>query len=59
MKRTKVYVAGPISKGNQFHNVAAAIDKGDMLMSLGYIPYVPHLTVLWDLLKIRDGNQNS
>lgn len=47
----RVYVAGPLTSGNRFtDNVRAAIDCADRLVSAGFLPYVPHLCVFWDMV---------
>lgn len=48
--RPKVYVAGPISKGNQFQNCAKAIRLGSEIHFAGASPYIPHLSALWDFV---------
>jgi hypothetical protein len=45
-----VYVAGPISKGDQFMNVRNAILVGERLRAAGLVPFVPHLSALWNLI---------
>lgn len=52
----KVYIAGPISKGNQFQNVARGIRVGSEVMRMGACPFVPHLSALWDMV---DGDLSS
>ncbi len=48
MKRpTRVYIAGPITLGDQFQNVMKAIELGDRLLREGYVPFIPHLTCYW------------
>lgn len=47
----KVYVAGPISKGDHPRNLRQAIDAGLTLLKLGYSPYVPHLDFLMALIE--------
>lgn len=42
--KTRVYVAGPISKGDLNHNINQARDAGMRLMRAGFAPLVPHLT---------------
>jgi hypothetical protein len=49
MRKTRVYIAGPITKGNQFLNVKAAIDVADKLLRYGYAPYCPHFTCFWQM----------
>lgn len=42
-RRLRVYVAGPISKGDTVENVWNGIRVGRQLLKLGFAPYVPHL----------------
>lgn len=46
-----IYVAGPYSKGDIARNIKQAIDVGDKLLELGYIPLVPHLTHFWHIIS--------
>jgi hypothetical protein len=43
-RRTRVYVAGPISKGDIAANVKRGADAGLELLRLGYAPFIPHLS---------------
>lgn len=43
----RVYVAGPYSSHPET-GTNNAIDAGDMILALGFIPYVPHLSHFWD-----------
>jgi hypothetical protein len=49
----RVYVAGPISKGDQFLNVRNAILVADILIHHGHSPFVPHLCALWSMVTGR------
>lgn len=44
-RRTRVYVAGPIRKGDLFSNVKQADDAMNALMVLGFAPFNPMLSV--------------
>lgn len=44
MRRMRVYVAGPISKGDREANIKQAMDAGTKLLEAGYAPLIPHLT---------------
>lgn len=44
MRRTRVYVAGPLSRGDRLANVEAACVAGRELIERGYAPLVPHLS---------------
>jgi hypothetical protein len=45
----RVYVAGPITKGDQFVNVKRAMEVANQLWTMGFIPFVPHLSALWQM----------
>lgn len=49
-----VYVAGPITKGDQFVNVRNAIFAAERLRKAGFLPYVPHLSFAWHMLSPVD-----
>lgn len=40
---TKVYIAGPYSKGDVGENVKNAMDVCSELINMGYAPFCPHL----------------
>jgi hypothetical protein len=50
-RRTRVYVAGPISIGDQAVNVRNAILAASLLLEKGYAPYCPHLTHFWQAVS--------
>lgn len=41
-RRLRVYVAGPITKGDVFENVTRAIRVGKQMVKDGLAPYIPH-----------------
>lgn len=45
--RMRVYVAGPITKGDLRENINKARAAGDQLLKAGFAPLVPHLTCYW------------
>ena len=50
----RVYVAGPLnSSGLVTENVRKAVQAGIALMSLGYVPFVPHVNVLMEMIAPR------
>ncbi len=49
--RMKIYIAGPYSKGDIIANVQIAIHEGDYVSNLGHVPYIPHLTAFWHLVR--------
>ena len=47
-----VYVAGPLSSsGNYLENVRVAVRAAEELRAMGYVPFVPHLSALWQLIS--------
>lgn len=50
----RVYVAGPMTKGDYLLNVRAAIDAAAILRGLGFFPYMPQMTTLWHLVAPRE-----
>ena len=53
-RRTRIYVAGPYSKPDPTHNVHVAVTLGQLLLDRGYVPFVPHVTHLWQLISPND-----
>jgi hypothetical protein len=49
-QRYRVYVAGPYSS-NPVGCTRDAVHVAEALWDAGYAPYVPHLTMLWDLIS--------
>ncbi|HLY94424.1 MAG TPA: DUF4406 domain-containing protein [Gaiellaceae bacterium] len=49
-----VYVAGPITKGDQFVNTRIAILAAARLAERGFFPFVPHLCSLWQMIEPRE-----
>ena len=45
-----VYVAGPYTNPDPVINTRNAIEAGNLLVQLGYAPYIPHLTLFWHLV---------
>ncbi len=52
MKR--IYIASPISIGDQFRNVRDAIDVAQDLLKLGFAPFVPQLGCFWHMVHAND-----
>lgn len=46
---TRIYVAGPITKGNQFVNVRNGMEVWAQLLRLGFAPFCPHLSALFEI----------
>ena len=57
MKR--IYVAGPLSKGDLRQNVINAIKAGDAVADLGCAPFIPHLTVYWQRIGAKNGKHRD
>lgn len=54
VRRKRIYVAGPYSRGDSVANVRRAINVGSLLLSRGFAPFVPHLTMFWHLCEPQD-----
>jgi len=50
----RIYVAGPYTKGDQTVNVRNAIFAGNYCRLLGHIPFIPHLSMFWQILTPHD-----
>lgn len=50
----RVYVAGPITKGDQAKNVRAAIDVSNEIANAGMFPFCPHLTWFWHMVHSHE-----
>ena len=46
--RPLIYVAGPLSIGSVAMNIRAALEAGERLWEMGFVPFVPHLTHFWN-----------
>ena len=46
-----VYIASPYSLGDQMINIRNVILIADKLITMGHIPYIPHLTGFWHLIS--------
>lgn len=44
-----IYIAAPYTKGDPAENTRKAISAGDKLLSMGYCPFIPHLSHYWHL----------
>lgn len=49
-----VYVAGPITKGDQFVNCRNGVLAGERLRAEGLCPFVPQLSGLWQMISPVD-----
>jgi nucleoside 2-deoxyribosyltransferase len=47
-RATRIYVAGPMAKGDREENIRRGIDAGNALVAEGYAVFIPHLNVLWE-----------
>lgn len=45
-----IYIAGPMSKGNLIDHVRDAVKAASVIRDHGGVPFVPHLSVLWELV---------
>lgn len=45
-----VYVAGPMTIGDQLVNTKRGIEAAERLFNLGFVPFVPHLGSFWHMM---------
>jgi len=45
-----IYISGPYTRPDPVENTRIAIDAGKTLYAGGYIPFIPHLSLLWQLV---------
>ena len=50
---TRIYIAGPYTKGDVAVNVRNAFDAANQLADFGFAPFVPHSTHFWHMLRPR------
>lgn len=50
----KIYIAGPYSKPDPVLNTRNAILAAEEIVKLGHIPFIPHLTLLWQVVAPHD-----
>jgi len=53
MSIARIYVAGPMTKGDLMRNVRMAIDAAHIVRQRGWFPYVPQLASVWHLIHPR------
>ena len=49
-----IYIAGPYEKPDPVVNTRNTILVADELLNLGFVPFVPHLTLLWHMVSPHD-----
>lgn len=50
MARKRIFVSGPITKGDRINNLAQALQATRTLWNKGYAPFCPHLTMMTEHL---------
>jgi hypothetical protein len=50
-----VYVAGPYSS-DPVTNTRRAVEIAEQILKAGFLPIVPHLSIVWDLISPHDPN---
>jgi len=52
MKKLKyIYIAAPYEKPDPVTNVRRVVAVAEKLVRLGYVPFIPHLTMLWHFIS--------
>ena len=47
-RQETVYIAGPVSLGNWMENLRFALDAGEEIARAGFLPLVPHTSMMWE-----------
>lgn len=51
LEKEKVYISGPVtSSGWVIHHLRNAIDMAEKVANAGFVPFIPHTAVLWDMI---------
>jgi len=50
----RVYIAGPITVGDTSEHMHEAIELAEELVTAGYVPFVPHLSIVWGMVHPHD-----
>ena len=48
------YIAGPMTKGNQFDLFKDSVLVADCILKRGHAVFLPHLSFFWNLIKAND-----
>lgn len=51
-----VYIAGPYTHPDPVENTREAILMADALRDMGFVPFCPHLTLLWHMVRPHEPN---
>lgn len=58
VQRKRIYVAGPISKGDTLAHIANGIHAADRLLEIGFLPFCPHaMSAHWHMLHPKSHSQ--
>ena len=49
-----IYVAGPYTSGDPVVNTRKAIEAGELLRGMGFVPFIPHLSLFWHFVEPHD-----
>lgn len=50
-RKTVIYVSGPMTTGQLTKNIHHGCHFGTLLMRAGYLPILPHVNVLWEMIQ--------
>ena len=51
MTNKLIYITGPYTQGDTTENIRNAIAVADIVLRTGNIPYIPHLSHLWQMIS--------
>lgn len=50
----RIYVAGPLTYPDPMVNTHRALKVADRIMEMGFVPYIPHLSVFHNIMSPKD-----
>lgn len=53
-KGSRIYIAGPLTKGNRLDNVSTAINIYNQLIDLDYYPFCPHFSYFANIVDSKE-----
>ena len=54
VRRTMVYVSGPMTTGMVTANIRKGCEYGSLLLRKGYAVSLPHVNILWEMIDPQD-----
>ena len=49
-----IYISGPFSNGDTILNIRKVCEVAEKIKEMGFLPYIPHLNLLWHMMFPKD-----